>query len=91
MRSGRPVGLWHCVCSIFLFPGGDISMMFIPVGIPSWLYAILFLLGEFVGKNPADQHRPRRAFRRAIIGLLTATLLSEIVMWSPGFTPWSWD
>ncbi len=35
--------------SIFLFPGGDIFMMFIPVGIPSWLYAILFLLSEFVG------------------------------------------
>ncbi|PYI89212.1 MAG: hypothetical protein DME26_01700 [Verrucomicrobia bacterium] len=71
--------------SIFLFPGGDVFMMFIPVGIPSWLYAILFLLGEFVGVRTQRTNIGHDAhLGGAIIGLLTTTAYyPEIVTWSP--------
>ena len=71
--------------SIFLFPGGDIFMMFIPVGIPSWLFAILFLLGEFVGVRTQRTNIGHDAhLGGAIIGLLTTTAYyPEIVTGSP--------
>src|SRR5439155_6170860 len=34
---------------ILLFPGGSIRMYFIPIGVPSWLYAIGFILYSFYG------------------------------------------
>jgi membrane associated rhomboid family serine protease len=36
---------------ILLFPGGHIGMYFLPIGIPSWLYAIGFLLASFYGMH----------------------------------------
>lgn len=71
--------------SIFLFPGGDIYMMFIPVGIPSWLYAILFLLSEFIGARDQRTNIGHDAhLGGAIIGLLTTTAYyPEIATWSP--------
>jgi len=35
--------------SIVLFPQGEIGMLFIPVGIPSWLFGILFVLVSIFG------------------------------------------
>jgi membrane associated rhomboid family serine protease len=71
--------------SIFLFPGGGISMFFVPVSIPAWLYAIVFLLGSFYGIKKSwgnighDAH-----LGGAIIGLVTATFLHpEIIGRSP--------
>jgi len=71
--------------SIFLFPGSDVYIMFIPIGIPSWLYAILFLLGEFVGVRTQRTNIGHDAhLGGAIIGLLTATAFyPEIVGRSP--------
>jgi membrane associated rhomboid family serine protease len=70
---------------IFLFPGGGISMFFVPVSIPAWLYAIIFLVGSFYGIKKRwgnighDAH-----LGGAIIGLVTATFLHpEIIGRSP--------
>lgn len=71
--------------SIFLFPGGDIYFMFIPIGIPSWLYAILFLLSEFFGVRRQRSNIGHDAhLGGAIIGLLTTTaFFPQIVSLSP--------
>jgi membrane associated rhomboid family serine protease len=36
---------------IFLFPGGSIGMMFVPIGIPSWLFAVAFCWLRFTACN----------------------------------------
>src|SRR5215831_17079972 len=41
--------------SILLHPGGAIGIMFLPIRIPNWLYAIIFLLGSFYGMK--EQNR----------------------------------
>jgi len=86
----RALGASGGVCgvifaSIFCLPGGSIYMMLLPIGIPSWLYAILFLATEFMGMKSARSNIGHDAhIGGAIIGLLTATALEpEIVRWSP--------
>lgn len=61
---------------IFLFPGGSIYMYFIPIGIPSWIYAIGFLVGSFwamkerKGNIGHDAH-----IGGTMAGLLTTSIL----------------
>ncbi|MDB6065859.1 MAG: Rhomboid family protein [Pedosphaera sp.] len=71
--------------SIFLFPGGGVSMFMMPFSIPSWLYAILFLAGSFYGiKRASDNIGHDAHLGGAIIGLLTTTLLyPEIIKYNP--------
>jgi len=71
--------------SVFLFPGESIGSVFLPFGIPGWLYAILFLGTEFYGGRRQRTNIGHDAhLGGAIIGLLTATaLFPEIVLWSP--------
>ena len=71
--------------SIFLFPGESIGAIFLPFGIPGWLYAILFLGSEFYGGRRQQTNIGHDAhLGGAIIGLLTATaLFPEIIRWSP--------
>jgi membrane associated rhomboid family serine protease len=71
--------------SIFLFPGESIGALFLPFGIPGWLYAMLFLGSEFYGGRRQQTNIGHDAhLGGAIIGLLTATaLFPEIVRWSP--------
>jgi membrane associated rhomboid family serine protease len=70
---------------IFLFPGGSISMFLLPVGIPSWLYAILFLAGTFWAlKSKKDNIGHDAHLGGAIIGLAsTACIQPHIVSASP--------
>jgi membrane associated rhomboid family serine protease len=64
---------------IFLFPGGWIYFFFIPL--PSWLYAILFILASFFGLRTQlgnighDAH-----LGGAIVGLLITTALRPIIV-----------
>lgn len=71
--------------SIFLFPGGSMHVFPLPVAIPSWLYAILFMLGSFYGmKEKRDNIGHDAHLGGAIIGLLlTATLYPQIVRYHP--------
>jgi len=71
--------------SIFLFPGESIGSLFLPVGIPGWLYALLFLGSEFFGGRRQRTNIGHDAhLGGAILGLLTTTaLFPEIVRWSP--------
>lgn len=71
--------------SVFLFPGESIGSLFLPVGVPGWLYAILFLGAEFYGGRRQQTNVGHDAhLGGAIIGLLTTTaLFPKIVRWSP--------
>lgn len=71
--------------SIFLFPGESIGALFLPFGIPGWLYAIVFLVSEFYGGRRQQTNIGHDAhLGGAIIGLLATTaLFPEIVRWSP--------
>ncbi len=44
--SGGVSGVMFSV--IFLFPHGSIQLMFIPIPIPSWLFAIAFVVGSYI-------------------------------------------
>lgn len=77
----RALGASGGVCgvlfaSIFLLPGGSIHMFFIPIGIPAWAYAILYLLYTFFAlRSRRDNIGHDAHLGGAIIGLLTATAL----------------
>lgn len=70
---------------IFLFPGSDIYMFFIPIGIPAWLYAIGFLIGSFFAMKGGREKVAHDAhLGGAIIGLAIVTLLRpQIIEQSP--------
>jgi len=62
--------------AIFLFPGGAVQLMFIPIPIPAWLFALVFVAGSYlalrkqVGNIGHDAH-----LGGALCGLLVATLI----------------
>jgi len=71
--------------SIFLLPGESIGLLFLPFGIPGWLYALLFLGAEFYGGRRQSTNIGHDAhLGGAIIGLFTTTaFFPDIVRWSP--------
>jgi len=86
----RALGASGGVCgvifaSIFLLPGGSIYVFPLPVAIPSWLYAVLFLLVSFYGvKRQVGNVGHDAHLGGAIIGLLiTTALYPAIVRQSP--------
>ena len=86
----RALGASGGVCgvifaSIFLLPGGGIYVFPLPMAVPSWLYAVLFLLVSFCGlKRQLGNVGHDAHLGGAIIGLLIATgLYPAIVSQSP--------
>jgi len=72
--------------SIFLLPGGSIMMFPIPVGIPTVIYAVLFLVGSYwAHRKGADNIGHDAHLGGAIIGLLVATALyPRMIFAAPG-------
>ena len=86
----RALGASGGVCgilfaSIFLFPGSTMLLFPLPIPIPSWLYAILFIVVSFFGmRNRWGNIGYDAHLGGAIIGLLITTVLRpSIVLASP--------
>ncbi len=81
--SGGVCGIIYAY--IFLFPGSSINLLFIPLSIPSWLYAIGFLAASFYGMKTHKGNIGHDAhLGGALVGLFTAALLHpEMVRYSP--------
>jgi membrane associated rhomboid family serine protease len=81
--SGGVCGIIYAY--IFLFPGRSLNMLFIPLNIPSWLYAIGFLALSFYGMKAQKGDIGHDAhLGGALVGLFTAALLHpEMVRYSP--------
>lgn len=61
---------------IFMNPGGSIIMFPLPIPIPTWLYAIVFLVGSYrLMRGQSDGIGHDAHLGGAIIGLLVATAL----------------
>ena len=66
---------------IFLFPGGSIVVFPLPVPVPAWLYAILFLVGSILAlKRQADNIGHDAHLGGAVIGLWTTAVLNPEVI-----------
>jgi membrane associated rhomboid family serine protease len=70
---------------IFLFPGGSINMIFLPIGVPSWLYAVAFLLASFYGMQRGMTNVGHDAhLGGALVGLfMAAALHPDVIRYSP--------
>jgi membrane associated rhomboid family serine protease len=72
--SGGVCGLMFSY--IFLFPGGSMASFMFPIPIPSWLYALLFLIASIVRmKGQRDNIGHDAHIGGAIIGMLTTAAL----------------
>jgi len=71
--------------SIFLLPGGSIRLLLLPIPIPAWLYAILFIGASAYGIRAARDDIGHDAhLGGAIVGLLVTTAIRpSIVQESP--------
>lgn len=77
--SGGVCGLLFA--SIFLLPGGSIHLFFIPIGIPAYLFAVLFLVFSFVMMRRGKDNIGHDAhIGGAIVGLLVATAMYPEMM-----------
>lgn len=77
----RALGASGGVCgvifaSIFLLPGQGVVVFPLPIGIPAYLYAVIFLVTSFIAhRRRSDNIGHDAHLGGAIVGLLTATAL----------------
>ncbi len=77
-RNYRALGASGAVCgiifaSIFLIPGGSIIIFPLPVPIPAWVYAMLFVAGSIYASNRMAEGIAHDAhLGGALIGIITA-------------------
>ncbi len=63
--------------SIILFPNGKIFFFFIPVGIPSWLFGILYLIySAYMGQSSRDNIGHNAHFWGAMFGIVFTLLIN---------------
>jgi membrane associated rhomboid family serine protease len=89
-ESYRALGASGGVCgiifaSIFLLPGGEIIMYPIPVPIPSYIYAVIFILASYYGMRKSIGNIGHDAhLGGALVGLVVTTIMyPRIVTVSP--------
>jgi membrane associated rhomboid family serine protease len=62
--------------SIALFPGMDISLFFLPIWIPAWLFGLIYVLGSIYGiRSRKDNIGHDAHLGGALVGMLVAILL----------------
>lgn len=86
----RAVGASGGVCgvifaSIFLLPGGGVRIFLLPIDIPTWLFAILFILGSTYALNAGRDNIGHDAhLAGALVGVaITTVLYPGIIAASP--------
>lgn len=85
--SGGVCGVIYA--SIFLLPGGGVRIFFIPIDIPTWLFAILFIVGSgFAMRMGRDNIGHDAHLGGALVGVVVTTLLyPEIIQQNPLLYP----
>ena len=69
------------LASIFFFPGIQIGLFLIPIMIPGWLFAILYLAASFYGiKNQLGNVGHDAHLGGALVGLYTAAALHPFII-----------
>ncbi len=77
----RALGASGGVCgvifaSVFLLPDSSISLLFLPIWIPPYLYAVIFLVTSFIAHRRRSDHIGHDAhLGGAVVGLLVATVM----------------
>jgi len=67
--------------SIILYPNGKIFLFFIPIGIPSWIFGIIYLAySAYMGKKSRDNIGHNAHFWGAVFGVIfTMAINSEYI------------
>ena len=72
--SGAVSGI--IMASVFLLPGGSVYLFFIPIPIPAYIYAVLFILISMYGiHSQSDSIGHEAHLGGAILGLVTTAIL----------------
>jgi membrane associated rhomboid family serine protease len=63
--------------SIILYPAGRIYLFFIPIGIPSWIFGLLYLAySAYMGKRGGDNIGHNAHFWGAVFGIVYTILIN---------------
>lgn len=63
--------------SIILYPGGSIFLFFIPIGIPSWLFGLLYLVySAYMGKRGQGNIGHNAHFWGSVFGIVFTILIN---------------
>ncbi|NCC72230.1 MAG: rhomboid family intramembrane serine protease [Sphingobacteriia bacterium] len=67
--------------SIVMYPAGRIFIFFIPVGIPSWLFGILYLIySAYMGRRGEDHIGHNAHFWGAVFGVIFTILINPVYL-----------